>query len=53
VAVYPIDGREHSELLQRSDFAMFRNKGAMSNRPSIVRLDQSCVSATAGSHVGQ
>ena len=35
VAVYPIDGREHSELLQRSDFAMFRNKGDMSNRPSI------------------
>lgn len=53
VAVYPIDGREHSELLQRSDFAMFRNKGAMSNRPSIVRLDQTSVSDTAGSHVGQ
>jgi diguanylate cyclase (GGDEF)-like protein len=53
VAVYPIDGREHSELLQRSDFAMFRNKGAMSNRPRILRLDQSSVSDIAGSHVGQ
>ena len=40
VAVYPIDGREYSELLQRSDFAMFRNKGDMSGRPSIVSLDQ-------------
>jgi diguanylate cyclase (GGDEF)-like protein len=49
VAVYPIDGREHSELLQRSDLAMFRNKGAMSNRPSIVRLDQT-LSATPRFH---
>jgi diguanylate cyclase (GGDEF)-like protein len=51
VAVYPIDGREHNELLERSDFAMFRNKGAMSNRPSMTRLDQSPVSEIAVSHV--
>jgi diguanylate cyclase (GGDEF)-like protein len=53
VAVYPIDGREHRELLQRSDLAMFRSKGAMSNRPSIIRLDQGSASVAAGSHVGQ
>ena len=40
VAVYPIEGREYSDLLQRSDLAMFRNKGNMSSRPSILRLDQ-------------
>ena len=40
VAVYPIEGREYSDLLQRSDLAMFRNKGDRSSRPSILRLDQ-------------
>lgn len=40
VAVYPIDGREYSDLLQRSDLAMFRNKGDGSSRPSILRLEQ-------------
>jgi diguanylate cyclase (GGDEF)-like protein len=44
VAVYPTDGHEHGELLQRSDLAMFRNKGDMSSRPSIFRFDQSLVS---------
>ena len=53
VAVYPIDGHEHSELLQRSDLAMFRNKGDMSTRPSIFRVDQSLVCDTMESHVGQ
>ena len=52
VAVYPIDGHEHSELLQRSDLAMFRNKGDMSSRPSIFRLEQGLVSDTTGSNVG-
>jgi len=50
VAVYPSDGREHEELLRRSDFAMFRNKSALSNRPSMSRLDQSPVSEIAASH---
>jgi len=36
VAVYPIEGREYSDLLQRSDLAMFRNKGERASRPSIV-----------------
>jgi len=53
VAVYPIDGHEHSELLQRSDLAMFHNKGEMSTRPSIFRVDQSLVCDTMGSRVGQ
>jgi GGDEF domain-containing protein len=44
VAVYPTDGLEHGELLQRSDLAMFRNKGDMSSRPSIFRFDQGLVS---------
>ena len=52
VAVYPIDGREYGELLQRSDFAMFRNKCDMSSRPSIFRLDQTPVNATDGITAG-
>ena len=53
VAVYPNEGREYSDLLQRSDVAMFRNKGDMSSRPSIFRLDQGLVCDTAGTLVGQ
>ncbi len=49
VAVYPSDGREYSELLERSDFVMFRKKGDMSGRPSIVRLDQGRIIETAES----
>jgi diguanylate cyclase (GGDEF)-like protein len=50
VAVYPIDGREIEELLQRSDSAMFRNKGDTSTRPCICRIDQALSTATDGSH---
>jgi diguanylate cyclase (GGDEF)-like protein len=53
MAVYPGDGLEYGELLQRSDFAMFRNKGDMSSRPSIFRLDQGPVSEDRGTHRGQ
>jgi diguanylate cyclase (GGDEF)-like protein len=53
VAVYPIDGSEYGDLLRRSDFAMFRNKGNMSSRPSIFRLDQAIASSTTGSRLGE
>lgn len=46
VAVYPIDGSEIEELLQRSDSAMFRNKGDTSSRPCISRIDQTLPTAT-------
>ena len=52
VAVYPIDGSEIEELLQRSDSAMFRNKGDMSSRPNIFRIDQTPATAADGSHMG-
>ena len=52
VAVYPSDGREYSELLERSDFVMFRKKGDVSGRPSIVRLDQGRIIDTAESNSG-
>jgi diguanylate cyclase (GGDEF)-like protein len=53
VAVYPIDGSEIEELLQRSDSAMFRNKGDMASRPSIFHIDQTSVTVTDVSRLGQ
>jgi diguanylate cyclase (GGDEF)-like protein len=53
VAVFPIDGREIGELLQRSDSAMFRNKCDMSSRPSIFNIDQTPANATDESRLGQ
>jgi len=46
VAVYPIDGSEIGELLQRSDSAMFRNKSDMSSRPSIFHIARTTAKAT-------
>jgi hypothetical protein len=53
VAVYPIHGREIGELLQRSDSAMFRNKGDMASRPTIFHIDQTSVTVTNVSRLGQ
>ncbi len=52
-AVYPRDGREYSELLERSDFVMFRKKGDVSARPSIVRRAPGFASDAAESNLGQ
>ena len=51
-AVFPRDGREYGELLERSDFVMFRKKGDVSGRPSIVRRDQGFASGTKDSNSG-
>jgi diguanylate cyclase (GGDEF)-like protein len=53
VAVYPIDGSEMGELLQRSDVAMLRSKGDVSSRPFIFHIDHTPGNATADSRLGQ
>jgi diguanylate cyclase (GGDEF)-like protein len=53
VAIYPIDGSEMEELLQRSDVAMLRSKGDVSSRPSIFHIDQTPADATDESRLGQ
>lgn len=53
VAVYPIAGRQYGDLLRQSDVAMFRNKGDMSSRPSILRLDRAFAGGAAESRAGQ
>ena len=52
VAVYPMDGSEIEDLLQRSDFAMFRNKGDTSSRPNIFRIDPTPANAIPADHAG-